>query len=480
MFDDYMDTGMDIQEEPISDVEAARIRKLIVDKAGKKQKGKTRRLAAVLVACCLMLTGVTAFALTELNIADMFRAVFGEKASYLDNIFPVEEGVSEAGLSVTVRGAAGYDRNTFIMMEIARADAMPFIGDNLELAGCSLDVDGVSSFSVSSSKVSVVDGKAIVTFSVQSPEELKGKKVSVRIGGLTYRELKIEEASPDIPDILDSRQADDVDLIENTINMARYLRKYEPRSIRRPFFTEYVRNRTMIPAKIAASQNLSLQLLEDKPGLLLDTACFADGKLYVRVLNTSEDDQEILLYMMDPQTGEIAPMMFWLDPAGNGDAVYYVYDIPDTSQLEQYEPMVEYYGDHINYAGNWNVEFDLDYEAEDIDFRPVVDMQGFDDSVVLDEIYVTPTAAYIRFLPGNGQKIRADFFLAADIRMNDGSYVYCNSSDASSLNQEYLEYNCFYDPIDIHEIDSIIIKSWDRQGSDQRDRWFNDTIKYID
>ncbi|NMA34170.1 MAG: hypothetical protein GX940_06415, partial [Clostridiaceae bacterium] len=111
MFDDYMDTGMDIQEEPISDVEAARIRKLIVDKAGKKQKGKTRRLAAVLVACCLMLTGVTAFALTELNIADMFRAVFGEKASYLDNIFPVEEGVSEAGLSVTVRGAAGYDRN---------------------------------------------------------------------------------------------------------------------------------------------------------------------------------------------------------------------------------------------------------------------------------------------------------------------------------------------------------------------------------
>ena len=83
----------------------------------------------------------------------------------------------------------------------------------------------------------------------------------MRIGGLTYRELKIEEASPDIPDISDSRQADDVDLIENTINMARYLRKYEPRSIRRPFFTEYVRNRTMIPAKIAASQNLSLQLL---------------------------------------------------------------------------------------------------------------------------------------------------------------------------------------------------------------------------
>ena len=103
MFDDYMDTGMDIQEEPISDVEAARIRKLIVDKAGKKQKGKTRRLAAVLVACCLMLTGVTAFALTELNIADMFRQ-FSAKSFLPDNIFPVEEGVSEAGLSVTVRG----------------------------------------------------------------------------------------------------------------------------------------------------------------------------------------------------------------------------------------------------------------------------------------------------------------------------------------------------------------------------------------
>jgi hypothetical protein len=480
MLDNSMDNIIDIQEEQISDMEAARIRKLIVKKVGQKQRSKTRRLAAALAACCLMLTGVTAFALTELNIADMFRAVFGEKASYLDNIFPIEKGVSEAGLSAAVPGVSGYDRNVFIMMEIARDDGMPFIGDNVELMGCSLRVDGVSDLSVSTSNASVVDGKAIVTFNAGSTDGLKGKRASAEFNGLVYRELKLDRASLEISDILDSCQTDDVNLIENTAEIARYLRRYEPRSIRRPFFTEYVRNRTMIPAKFAASQNLNLQLLENKQGLLLDTASFIDGKLHVRVLNTIKDDEEILLYMMDPQTSEIAPMMFWSDPTGNEDAVYYVYDIPDAAQLEQYELMVEYYGDYVTYTGNWNVEFDLDYETKDIDFRPVVDMQGFDDSFVLDEIYVAPTAAYIKFLPGDGNKVRTGFFLAADIRMKDGSYVFYNSCDVTSLNQDYLEYNCFYDPIDINEVDSIIIKSWDQQGSDQYDIWFNNTIKYID
>ena len=146
MFDDYMDTGMDIQEEPISDVEAARIRKLIVDKAGKSKKAKREGWPRSSWHAASCRTGVTAFALTELEHCRYVSGSFRRKLP-TDNIFPVEEGVSEAGLSVTVRGRQGMT-GTFIMMEIARADAMPFTGDNLELAGCSLDADGFQPASV--------------------------------------------------------------------------------------------------------------------------------------------------------------------------------------------------------------------------------------------------------------------------------------------------------------------------------------------
>ena len=483
MLDDYMNyTEMDIIEEPISDIEAARIKKMIVKKVGQKQGTRKKRMAAALVACCLMLTGATAFAFTELNIADAFRAIFGEKASYLENIYPIEQGVSNAGLTVTARGAAGYDKVAFMLVEIARDDGKPFIGDNLETAVTSLDVEGLSDYSTGSSGISVVDGKAVITFNLQSTEELKGRNVSINIGDICYRELKFEKASLDMSGDLKLPQADAADLVENTAEIAGYVSRYEPRSTRKPFFAKYVRNAALIPEKIAASQDLGLPLLAGKPGLLLDTAAFVDGKLHVRVLNMSAgyDRDEVLLYMMDPQTGDIAPMMVWNEPAEGMNAMYYVYDISDVSQLEQYEPMVEYYGEYETFEGSWNVKFVLDNDAEGPDFRPAVDMQGYDDSLVLDEIYVTPTATYVRFLPKDSQKVEVGLSLTADIRMKDGSYIHYNNCSCSSLNQEYLEFTGFYDPIDISEIDAITVKSWDQQINDQTDRWFNETFKYID
>lgn len=134
-----------------------------------------------------MLTGVTAFAFTELNIADAFRAIFGEKASYLDNLYPIEESVSEAGLTVTVRGVAGYDKNAFILVDIVRDDGIPFVGKNLDFKIRSLDVDGVSNLSTGFTGVNVVDGKAVITFNIQSTDDLKGNNVSLRMGNLEYR-----------------------------------------------------------------------------------------------------------------------------------------------------------------------------------------------------------------------------------------------------------------------------------------------------
>lgn len=110
-----------------------------------------------------------------------------------------------------------------------------------------------------------------------------------------------------------------------------------------------------------------------------------DGRLHVRVLDTSKEDYhgEVFLYMMDPQTGDIAPMMLWTEPAEIGDAVYYVYDISDVSRLEQYELMIEYYGEKESFMGMWNMEFVLDYQTEDPGFQPVVDMRGYDSSFIL-------------------------------------------------------------------------------------------------
>ena len=261
-----------------------------------------------------------------------------------------------------------------------------------------------------------------------------------------------------------------------------YKDSYVPRDTDSPYFSKYIRNPELIPGKIAESQNLDLALLEDKPGLLLDTAGFVDGKLHVRLLDTSKEDYygEVFLYMMDPQTGDIAPMMLWTEPAESGDAVYYVYDISDVSQLEQYELMIEYYGEKESFAGMWNVEFVLDYQTEDTVFQPVVDMRGYDSSFILEEIHVTPIATTIRFLPRDGYEIEEGFFLAAEIRMKDGSYINHTSSGASTIDQEYLDYRCFNNPIDINEIDAVIIKSWDELNDEKMNRWFDDVIEFID
>ena len=482
MFENFTNTDMDILEEPISDLEARRIKRLIAKKVSQKQRGRKKGLVVALLACCIMLTGVTAFAFTELNIADAFRAIFGEKASYLDNLYPIEESVSEAGLTVTVRGVAGYDKNAFILVDIVRDDGIHFVGNNLDFKIRNLDVDGVSNLSTGSTGVNVVDGKAVITFNIQSTDDLKGNNVSLRMGNLEYRELKLEKASLDMLDSLELPQIGAESLIENTREVVVYKDSYAPRDTDSPYFSKYIRNPALIPGKIAESQNLNLPLLEDKPGLLLDTAGFVDGRLHVRVLDTSKEDYhgEVFLYMMDPQTGDIAPMMLWTEPAEIGDAVYYVYDISDVSRLEQYELMIEYYGEKESFMGMWNMEFVLDYQTEDPGFQPVVDMRGYDSSFILDEIHVTPIATTIRFLPRDGYEIEEGFFLAAEIRMKDGSYINHTSSGASTVNQEYLDYRCFYNPIDINEIDAVIIKSWEELNDERMNTWFDDAIEFID
>ena len=72
MSDNFTNTGMDILEEPISDLEAKRIKRLIAKKVS--QNPGQKRPGVALLACCIMLTGMTALP-TELNIVDAFRAI---------------------------------------------------------------------------------------------------------------------------------------------------------------------------------------------------------------------------------------------------------------------------------------------------------------------------------------------------------------------------------------------------------------------
>lgn len=64
--------------------------------------------------------------------------------------------------------------------------------------------------------------------------------------------------------------------------------------------------------------------------------------------------------------------------------------------------------------------------------------------------------------------------------MKDGSYINHTSSGASSVNQEYLDYRCFYNPIDINEIDAVIIKNWEELNDERMNTWFDDAIEFID
>ena len=140
--------------------------------------------------------------------------------------------------------------------------------------------------------VNVVDGKAVITFNIQSTDDLKGKKVSLMMGNLEYRELKLEKASLDMLDIMELRQIGAESLIENTREIVIYKDSYVPRDTDSAFVSKYIRNPALIPGKIAESQNLNLPLLEEKPGLLLDysrlcgrkAACPAAGYVKRRLL----------------------------------------------------------------------------------------------------------------------------------------------------------------------------------------------------
>jgi|GEM_PF-931969 len=479
MADGYINDGMDFYEEPINDFEAKRIKRLIIKKIIRKQRSQKKGFAAILVACCLVLTSVTAFAFTDLHVLDMFRAIFGNEASYLDNLYPIEKSDSDAGLTVTVRGLAGYEKNAFILMDVTRDDGKPFVGDNFNPNLIHIHVDDIQNYGFNFPGASVVDGKISFAFHISSTEGLQGKKASVTMGNIDYRDLKFEKASLDIPSNLIPEQIRDENLVENRSAIAAYKETYKPRSIHEPVFSEYVQDPALLPKKIAVSQGLNLPLLEAKPDLRLDTIGFVDHKLHMRIINeTNEDDDGVILYMMNPRTGEIAPMLLWTESYEAGET-YYVFDIADAKQLEKYDLMVEYYGEKQTFAGNWNIEFDLNYETTDIDFQPKVDMQGFDDHFIIEEIQVTPIATNIKFVPKDGYELEGDYFLAADIKMKDGSYIHYIGGGAENHNREYLDYECFYNPIDIGDIDTIVIKTWKQQVEDQANRWMYDTIKYI-
>lgn len=468
--DELSFNDINVEYEPISKIEAKRIERLIVKgvKDLQPQKNK-KKILMPFAAALIVLTGVSAFAAANVNISDMFQKVFGDTATYLqNNIFEVNKSDYDNGITLTVKGVAGDDKNAVILFDIIQDDQKPFTGNFVNLegfeikAGNSIESSGLGP----GNDENMYDNLASFVVKIGSKNKLMNKNATLTIKDIKYNELLFTKSTFNIHEYFKNLRDMEQSVIPNHKKPALHRESYEPHNASKTYnridsSKHMVNDLSLLPDKVLQIQKSGIPLMSDDLGLWIDSLGFVDGKLHVRVLAEYDkyDRGYLSLYLYDSKTGEIAVMDNWAEQSTEDEFyMYYVYNIADIDALSKYDLMLEYYGKEQKIEGNWSVDFKLGYKYAREDVRPEIEMQSSANDIQLIDMDISTISSTLAFKWKNSQI--PGFSVTLDVLMKDGTYANIRGSSSSEGPDGYTA-RVTYFPLDVNEIDTIIVREFD-------------------
>lgn len=444
---------------------------VLKDKKRRKTKKWILPLVATLALGSSLIAGVSGG-----DLSGLFEGIFGEHTSNIGESGLIL-GISDKqqGISLNVEGMVGDKQNAIILFNLEKEGDKVFQGNSIKFGELKFEVEEnkfkgwnpFKSYGTSSSSYSygwqVIDkdneekDKRVIKLDASLDQELIGKKATLTIKDIIEVEEDYWDSEVNLAEFL-RQHLEQMDI--KTITMPEELLTHvSAEELRHEGHNEQEIKEIMnnIPKRALPEGNLDLDLYPSFEGnWKVDNIGFIENQLHIRMSGTGNNHYRPDFKDALGNEAEMTYNITTYSTSEKGEGIsqgYYVYDIKDLETLSQMKVSSWFQKEISKTEGTWQVEFTIDIKNQEKHITTDKTIPWGDGTqLIIKEIVLSNLSLQVTY---SGQQERS--FPKAIVKFKDGTESQAYRQAASyGENQSECIY-AFQYPIDIEEVDSIMI-----------------------
>lgn len=481
LMDEVQINDIKIRDEIMSIEEKDRILELTLNKAGVGNTKSTKKRLILPLAAAMTLVLSFAVVFAQGGLSEIYYKLFGDNIKYVNEMGTIIDESStsnavvydlvnkfvETGKSseVTMKVASmlGDENSFYIIFELIKENGESFKeSDYIEFDSLSLDFKGSGGYTwdYQVEDDNPDDNKATFILYGNTRKKITGDKLTLSLEN--FSEYSIKEANGfDAYDfLLNNSEFINQSLIENK---EKEPIREEDNNLPTDVLNKMKEINKLAPNNVLPWKYSDIFVEESIDDIYVDNIGFAENKLCIRFAFTDSETYDIEdVYFVNKNNPDdiIYNEFVQVDENDGAQYDYYIFDISDMEQLENYNLKYTIISKIRMTTGSWEVKFKADYKNNTEKIRVNKETEINEKKYTVKNIKISPISLNIEMnnnIIDNLNEPTHNFTDVVSIILKDGSTPELTSS-GSSTNSLFSSINLmFKQPIDTSQIEKVKI-----------------------
>jgi len=463
---DLSNENLDISETEMTDIEKKRILEMTLKKSGLRKRGIGRKYILPLTAAITIILSFAAV-FAQGGLSAIYHRIFGDSIKYVADMGTIiDENYTSNGIKMNIASMVGDENSFYIVAELIKENGETFEdSDYVKFEDLRLNFKssgGYTWYQIEDEDPS--DNKATFIIAGSTRHKIAGDRLTIYARDITEYSIK--------------KPLESFDAYEFLINNPNYISQELTEKVPAVHFGENdydttpeekeknsIVEKNLNPNYVLPRKYMKIPVERNLRDIYIENIGFADNKLCIRMAFTDLEKYSLgtVSFVNKDDSDDIKYGNFFnVEESGETEFHYYIFDIRDMAELENYYFKYEIMSKLGTTEGEWNINFRADYKNASRTIVTNKDAEINGRNYTVKNIKFSPISINVEMsnkLLKPEEKTYHDFSNSVTVILKDGSEAEVNQS-GSSTNALSSSLNVmFKQPIDIRQIDRIRVGS---------------------
>lgn len=463
---DLDNENLDISETEMTDIEKKRILEMTLKKSGLRKRGIGRKYILPLTAAMTIILSFAAV-FAQGGLSAVYHRIFGDSIKYVADMGTIiDESYTSNGITMNIASMVGDENSFYIVAELIKENGETFEdSDYVKFEDLRLNFKssgGYTWYQIEDENPS--DNKATFIIAGNSKKKIARDRLTIYAHDITEYSIKKPLEGFDAYEFLMNNP--DYISQELTERMpAVYFGKNDYDTTPEEKAKNLIMEKDINPNYVLPRKYVKIPVERNLGDIYIENIGFADNKLCIRMAFTDSEKYSLgtISFVNKDDSDDIKYGNFFnVEESGETEFHYYIFDIRDMAELENYYFKYEIISKLGTTEGEWNINFRADYKNASRTIVTNKDAEINGRNYTVKNIKFSPISINVEMsnmLLKPEEKTYHDFSNAVTVILKDGLEAEVNQS-GSSTNALSSSLNVmFKQPIDIRQIDRIKVGS---------------------
>lgn len=458
--------NLDISETEMTDTEKKRILEMTLKKSGLSKGGIGRKYILPLTASITIILSFAAV-FAQGGLSAVYHRIFGDSIKYVADMGTIiDESYTSNGITMNIASMVGDENSFYIVAELIKENGETFEDSgHVKFEDLRLNFKssgGYSWYQIEDEDPS--DNKATFIIAGNTKKKIAGDRLTIYAHDITEYSIKKPLEGFDAYEFLmNNPDYISQELTERVHEV--YLGKNDYDTVPDEKAKNLIVEKNLNPKYVLPRKYVKVPVERNLGDIYIENIGFADNKLCIRMAFTDSEKYSLgtVSFVNKDDSDDIRYGDFFnLEESGETEFHYYIFDIKDMKELENYRFNYEIMSNLGTTEGEWSINFKADYKNTSRTIAINKDTEINGRNYTVKNIKFSPISINVEMgnkLLKSEEKTYHDFSDAVTVILKDGTEAEVNQSGSSTSGLSSSLNVMFKQPIDIRQIDRIKVGS---------------------